>query len=326
MGLSWIKMAFYSFRYQVLSFHPPYVRGLINYRLSCCINALLQSFNVTTELVELLNKWHPSDEVEQTNVPGQLKRALYAIRDPSNPSPHKDFLNCLHDHSISRLDVHDADEIFHTILNLTQKQMADKDMAQEIRKLFEIKVETRVMCKACTYIQKVPNSLFSLPLAIRKGENDLKSCIHSFSQEQTLKDDDECYCDRCSEKQPSTHQLRLVSLPGVLCVHLKRFRIYDGFTRKLENKVTFPDTLQEDIFDAGLLENAEYYSLYAVIVHIGSALCGHYTAYIRPNQDWYYADDSDVRKVSWSDVQCTYQGYKTAYLLLYRKMSRSASE
>ncbi|XP_065121707.1 ubl carboxyl-terminal hydrolase 18 isoform X3 [Paramisgurnus dabryanus] len=292
MGLSWIKMAFYSVR--VLSFHSPYVRGLTNDSLSCCINALLQSFNVTTELIEILNKWHPSDQAELNNVPGQLKKALNDMKISSNPSPHMHFLNCLHHHSIRRFDVHDADEIFHTILNLTQKQMADKDMAQEIRKLFEIKVETQVMCKTCTYIQKVPNSLFSLPLAIREEENDL--------------------------------QLRLVSLPGVLCVHLKRFRNDCRFTRKLENKVTFPDTLQKDIFDAGLLENAEYYSLYAVIVHIGTALFGHYTAYIRPDQDWYYADDSYVRKVSWSDVQGTYKGCKTAYLLLYRKMSRSASE
>lgn len=324
MGLSWIKMDFYRFYHGVVSFRPPYVRGLTNDSLSCCINALLQSFNVTTELMELLNKWHPS-EAELDNVPGQLKKALNDMKISSNPSPHMHFLNCLHHHSIRRFDVHDADEIFHNILNLTQKQMADKDIAQEIRKLFEIKVETQVMCKTCTYIQKVPNSLFSLPLAIREEENDLKSCIHSFSQKQTLKDDDECYCDRCSEKQPSTHQLRLVSLPGVLCVHLKRFRSDCRFTRKLENKVTFPDTLQKDIFDAGLLENAEYYSLYAVIVHIGTYF-GHYTAYIRPDQDWYYADDSYVRKVSWSDVQGTYKGYKTAYLLLYRKMSRSASE
>lgn len=304
-----------------------YVRGLSNNSLSCCINALLQSFSATPELLEILNKWHPPEEAELNNVPVQLKKALYAMKDPNHHSPHRDFLNCLHRHSIHRFAVHDADEIFHNILNLTQKQMTDKDLAEEIRKIYEIKVETQVMCKECTYIQKTPNSLYSLPLAICEGDNTLESCIQSFTQQQTLRCGEECYCDRCTEKQPSTHQLKLVSLPSVLCIHLKRFR-NDGFTRKLDNRVTFPETLNMKIFNEGQSENAQdYYGLYAVIVHIGTALFGHYTAYIRPTQDqnWFYADDSTVRQATWEHVQDTYEGTRTAYLLLYRKMSEGAS-
>ncbi|KAA0720709.1 Ubiquitin carboxyl-terminal hydrolase nonstop [Triplophysa tibetana] len=324
MGLSWNKMqSNYNSRYYN---HRDYVRGLNNYGVTCCINALLQSFSATPELLELLDKYNPA-QTEPNDVPMELKNTLCAMRkEQKHHSPHRNFLDCLHRHSIHRYIQHDADEIFHSILNLTQKQMTDKDLAEEIRKLYEIKVETQVMCKECGHIQKTPNSLYSLPLAIREGDNTLESCVQSYIQQQPLRSGNECYCDWCMKKQPTTHQLKLVSLPSVLCIHLKRFRNY-GTTRKLHNRVTFPETLHMNTFN-GQSENAkEYYSLYAVIVHIGSAFSGHYTAYIRHSLDqkWFYADDSNVQQATWEHVQETYKGGKTAYLLLYRKMSENAS-
>lgn len=48
-----------------------------------------------------------------------------------------------------------------------------------------------------------------------------------------------------------------------------------------------------------LFQNECKYTLYAVVVHSGYAMCGHYTAYVRHrvNQCWYYADDSRVKQV-----------------------------
>uniref|UniRef100_A0A672K8L3 Ubiquitin specific peptidase 18 n=1 Tax=Sinocyclocheilus grahami TaxID=75366 RepID=A0A672K8L3_SINGR len=174
------------------------------------------------------------------------KNTLEAMRDKSYHAPHKDFLNCLYRQAIRRFTQQDADELFHIILNLSQKQIPDAAL-----------------------------------------------------------------------------EVKLVSLPPILCVHLKRFRNDDGFTKKLYDKVTFPETFSTAIFAAGQSENAdclkadEHYSLYAVVVHMGSTMSGHYTAFISSNQDWYYADDSCVQPVRNSD--------KTAYLLLYRKKSWNSS-
>ncbi|XP_050963020.1 ubl carboxyl-terminal hydrolase 18 isoform X1 [Labeo rohita] len=339
MGKFWSKMAYRLVVYSRSLSVDYEVRGLLNYSLSCCVNALLQSFSATTELLDILNKWRPSDAIDETNVPLQLKNALEAMRDKSHPAPHEGFLNCLYRQAIRRFSQQDADEIFHMILNLSQKQMPDDAVAQEIRSLYEIKVETQVMCSECTYIHRISNSLFSLPLAICEGENTLESCINSFFKQQKLVDSDKFYCDRCDEKQPSTHEVKLVSLPPILCVHLKRFRNNNGFTRKLYDKVAFPETFSTSIFAAGQSENTgsnclkadEHYSLYAVIVHIGTSMSGHYTAYINSTQDqsWRYADDSQVHTATWEDVKNTYMGYRgssaTAYLLLYRKKSLDSS-
>jgi len=51
--------------------------------------------------------------------------------------------------------------------------MSSSFQAQEIRSLYEIKVETQVQCSHCSFIQREPNSLFSLPLAISEKENTL---------------------------------------------------------------------------------------------------------------------------------------------------------
>uniref|UniRef100_A0A671SV36 Ubl carboxyl-terminal hydrolase 18-like n=1 Tax=Sinocyclocheilus anshuiensis TaxID=1608454 RepID=A0A671SV36_9TELE len=319
MGKYWSKMARLYYRSASLD----YVRGLLNYSLSCCVNALLQSFSATTELLDILNKCHPSDGTDERNVPLQLRNALEAMRDKSHPAPHINFLNCLYHQAIRPSTQQDADEIFHIVLNLSQKQMPDTAVAQEIRSLYEIKVETQVVCSKCKFIHRAPSSLFSLPLAICERENTLESCINSFFKLQKLPDSEKFYCDRCDEKQPCTHEVKLASLPPILCVHLKRFRNNDGFTRKLSNKVTFLETFSTGIFAAGQSENAdclkadECYSLYAVVVHIGTAMFGHYTAFIRSNQDemWFYADDSRVQPVR----------DNTAYFLLYRKKSWNSS-
>lgn len=121
---------------------------------------------------------------------------------------------------------------------------------------------------------------------------------------------------------------RLLSLPHILCMNLKRFRNIGIGTRKLECTVTFPETfdfsktvseaLSPDFIQVLLVPiNYLYiassviyrhvlffqsdcrYTLYAVVVHSGGVMCGHYTAYVRHRvtQHWYYADDSHVKQV-----------------------------
>lgn len=122
--------------------------------------------------------------------------------------------------------------------------------------------------------------------------------------------------------------VKLLSLPQILCVNLKRFRNSHVGTRKLDCTVTFPETfdfseLVNEAFSSDfaqvllfpinypylvshviykfifLFQNDCKYTLYAVVVHSGYAMCGHYTAYVRHrvNQRWYYADDSHVKQV-----------------------------
>ncbi|XP_060758815.1 ubl carboxyl-terminal hydrolase 18 [Neoarius graeffei] len=308
------------------------VRGLSNCSLSCCINALLQSFAATTELQELLTRWQPSEESGDYNVPLELKRALEAMKDKTQPRPHNDFLACLHYNHICRLTQHDADEVFHAILNLIQKQMSDQQIAAEIKNLYKIGVDGCCQCLSCENVHRVPALFLSFPLYLHEDRDSLDECVKAFFESQILEGSEAFYCVKCEKKTPTVQSYQLVSLPSILCINLKRFRNSNGMTRKLSTKVTFPETINmaEMLPKEHSHMSESRYRLYAVIVHSGIATVGHYTAYIySTDSKWYYIDDSHVDEVKWEEVQQTYGGRgrfsETAYMLLYRTLSSQAA-
>ncbi|KAG7320176.1 hypothetical protein KOW79_016029 [Hemibagrus wyckioides] len=309
------------------------VRGLSNCGLSCSINALLQTFAATTEVEEMLSRWQPSEASDENNVPLELKRALEAMKDKRQSSPHLDFLNCLHEHNICRFTNHDADEVFHTILNLIQKQMSDQQIAAEIKNLYKIDVEECTECEKCGNVHRTPNLFLSFPLPLHEDGNTLMDCFRMFFKPQRLEGSEAFYCVKCEKKMPSTQRCKLVSLPSILCINLKRFRSTSSCTRKLNTKVSFPEMLNmAEMLPEEHSQVAERrYRLYGVVVHIGTSTMGHYTAYVySTDSKWYYTDDSCTRQVSWEEVQSTYGGREwysdMAYMLLYRRLSSEAAQ
>jgi ubiquitin carboxyl-terminal hydrolase 47 len=80
------------------------------------------------------------------------------------------------------------------------------------------------------------------------------------------------------------------------------------------------------------LKSGDYvYELYAVLVHSGSALGGHYYAYIKSNHDgkWYNFNDTSVSEISTEEISKVF-GDKgssgTAYMLKYRQYSPTDKE
>ncbi|XP_019127577.2 ubl carboxyl-terminal hydrolase 18 [Larimichthys crocea] len=308
------------------------MRGLRNHCLSCCVNTLLQTFSATWELADVLDKWETAGvRTDGRNVPLQLKKVLAEMkRDLSQPANNEDFLRCLDRNSVRLNTQHDADEVFLFILNLIKQQLDDQTLALEIQNLYKISVETHLQCLLCDSVQTQTSYLLSLPLHIKEDHNSLEGSMTSFFEHQELKGINSCYCAQCETKTPSKQGVKLLFLPRILCLNLKRFRNSTRGTRKLDCKVTFPETFDfsevaKEAFSSDFAQTDCKYTLHAVVVHSGVAMCGHYTAYVRhsANQHWYYADDSHVRQVSWEEVQKTYGGHDrgTAYMLMYRRDS-----
>ncbi|XP_054480742.1 ubl carboxyl-terminal hydrolase 18 isoform X2 [Anoplopoma fimbria] len=313
------------------------MRGLSNYRLSCCVNTLLQTFSATWELGDLLDKWETAGvRADGRNIPLHLKRVLMAMRsNHAQPAPHRDFLHSLDRNSFRLLTQHDADEVFLAILNLLQQQMDDKPLALEIQNLYKISMETHLQCLECASVQTLTSYMLSLPLHVKEDHDSLEGCMTSFFGYQELRGINCCFCAKCGQKTPSKKGVKLLSLPHILCVHLKRFRNCGGYTRKLDCRVTFPEIFDfsetvKEAFPSDFAQNDCKYTLHAVVVHSGTATFGHYTAYVcdRVNQRWFYADDSHVEPVSWQDVQSAYGGHgrHTAYMLMYRRGSKEEGQ
>lgn len=304
------------------------IRGLTNYCLSCCVNTLLQTFTATWELVDLLDRWdaahvRPGDY----NVPFELKKFLVAMQS-DQPISHRDFLHCLDKNGVHLHTQHDADEVFLFILNFIQKQMDDRNLVEQIQGLYKVLVETHVQCLECGSVQTKSSHLPSLPLHVKDDHTSLEDCLTSFFEDHELRGLNSCFCPQCKVKTQSKQGIRLLSLPPILCVQLKRYRVNDGFTLKLGYRVTFPETFDclttvEHAFSKDFTQTDCRYVLYAVVVHSGSAGCGHYTTYVRhrERQSWFYADDNHTRQVTWNEVQTSYGGghSHTAYMLMYRR-------
>eukprot|EP00357_Protocruzia_adherens_P000598 CAMPEP_0115029208 /NCGR_PEP_ID=MMETSP0216-20121206/36839_1 /TAXON_ID=223996 /ORGANISM="Protocruzia adherens, Strain Boccale" /LENGTH=1045 /DNA_ID=CAMNT_0002405699 /DNA_START=269 /DNA_END=3406 /DNA_ORIENTATION=- len=82
-----------------------------------------------------------------------------------------------------------------------------------------------------------------------------------------------------------------------------------------------------------LREGEFVYELYSIMIHAGSAMGGHYYAYIESFEDrnWYSFNDSTVKKIAINEIPNVFGGKKTAgsmmvdnatnaYLLMYRKI------
>lgn len=137
-----------------------------------------------------------------------------------------------------------------------------------------------------------------------------------------------CYrCEKCKKLQRARRHLRILSLPPLLSLHLKRFSFLLGQgAKKASDRLAFPlSGLSLDLFAATgtsrEVGTAEY-DLVSVVAHHGASLTsGHYTAYVKASDErWYHVDDIRVTLVSPEQVQnCD------AYVLFYERRQLSES-
>lgn len=125
-------------------------------------------------------------------------------------------------------------------------------------------------------------------------------------------------CDQCKKLRNGLKICRLLELPEVLSIHLKRFRHDVMFSSKISTRVTFPlvDLDLKPFLHDSCGSRTSRYDLIGVINHSGVAEGGHYVAYCKNpvDQHWYEFDDSSVTRVSEPQVTCV-----EAYVLFYQK-------
>ncbi|CAG0897077.1 unnamed protein product [Darwinula stevensoni] len=147
---------------------------------------------------------------------------------------------------------------------------------------------------------------------------DLHDCLGAFFSADELKGDNMYSCEKCKKLRNGIKYSRVLELPEVLGIHLKRFRHEFMFSSKIGNHVSFPlkDLDMSTYIHKDCASQVMKYDLFAVICHHGGVGGGHYTAYcLNPlNNQWYEYDDQCVTRVSPDVVRkCE------AYVLFYKK-------
>ena len=149
----------------------------------------------------------------------------------------------------------------------------------------------------------------------------LHDCLSAFFSADELKGDNMYSCEKCNKLRNGIKFSKVLELPEVLCVHLKRFRHELMFSSKITSYVSFPlEGLEMRPFmHKDCVSKVTKYDLISVICHHGTAGGGHYVCYaLNPvTNQWFEFDDQCVTPVSPETVKdCG------AYVLFYRKWSQ----
>lgn len=148
----------------------------------------------------------------------------------------------------------------------------------------------------------------------------LQDCLSAFFSADELKGDNMYSCEKCKKLRNGIKYSKVLYLPEILCIHLKRFRHEVMFSSKIGSYVSFPleDLDLQPFLHKDCPSTVTTYDLVAVICHHGTAGGGHYTSYALNciNDQWYEFDDQYVTEVDPQTVaNCE------AYVLFYRKVS-----
>uniref|UniRef100_A0A8C7NLW8 Ubiquitin carboxyl-terminal hydrolase n=1 Tax=Oncorhynchus mykiss TaxID=8022 RepID=A0A8C7NLW8_ONCMY len=151
----------------------------------------------------------------------------------------------------------------------------------------------------------------------------LEDCLAAFFAADELKGDNMYSCEKCRKLRNGVKYCKVLQLPEILCIHLKRFRHEVMYSFKINSHVAFPlEGLDLQPFLAkDSLSQITTYDLLSVICHHGTAGSGHYIAYCQNviNGQWYEFDDQYVTEVHETVVQNA-----EAYVLFYRKSSEES--
>ncbi|KAM7345786.1 ubiquitin specific protease 20/33 [Cochliomyia hominivorax] len=146
----------------------------------------------------------------------------------------------------------------------------------------------------------------------------LHDCMASFFSADELKGDNMYSCERCNKLRTGVKYSRILDLPEVLCIHLKRFRHDLSYSSKISSHVEFPleNFDMRSYIHKDCKSQVAHYNLSSVICHHGTVGGGHYTCFARNaiTNRWYEFDDHHVNEVQPEVVQnCQ------AYVLFYHK-------
>lgn len=158
----------------------------------------------------------------------------------------------------------------------------------------------------------------------------LHDCLSAFFSADELKGDNMYSCEKCKKLRNGIKLCKVMHLPEILCIHLKRFKHEMYFSSKINHFISFPLTgldmkpfLVKDFNKLEPTQRCTTYDLVAVITHHGNVGAGHYVTFAKNyiNGKWYEFNDSWV-----SEVSDSYVSDIEAYVLFYRKSSEQATK
>jgi ubiquitin C-terminal hydrolase len=312
--------------------------GLQNLGATCYLNSLIQVLFHTGDLRKAIFEWGAaSSGSEVGGVTKQLECLFAEMQLSAKSSVGTAALTRAFGWTDNEAFMqHDVHECMAVMLEALQRESADSALAHSVQRLIFGSTEHYVCCLGCGYRSTRIEPFSSLLLPIAGCGGSLYGALNMLTSEEVLDGDNKYACDGCSTKQDALKGVRLHSLPPVLFLHLNRFefdfntlqrrKLYDRVEVELSLDlapfVNFADRKSKSASDAAASAASASshlggdhvcteYSLVAVMMHVGGAGGGHYTAFVKTTEppgltpdpaapsssQWLLCNDSSVTRV-----------------------------
>lgn len=195
-------------------------------------------------------------------------------------------------------------------------KLHQNDYSVIIQLFYSMQITYNIKMIDNTTISYCCQSNFILNLPINRNTETLYDCFDYYLKDEELKDENSIIDEKDNKKYDAIQKTVFWNLPTILIVSFKRFS-YDG-TKKENKLIKFPiNNLNLSKYIIGYKKNDHIYDLYAVCNHSGRLQGGHYTSFVKTQNDkWYHFNDSIVTKIN--NIEKTIISSK-AYCLFYKK-------
>lgn len=196
------------------------------------------------------------------------------------------------------------------------QQMYENDYS-EIFDMFHGIHVSQIFDENDNLISSNPETFYSidlpLPLLNDNKNPSLEECFDLYTSIEILQGDDMYFDERINQKIIAKKNILFWSLPKILIIDIKRF---SARIMKLQQLLDFPlDNFNLSKYVIGYNSSEYVYDLFGICNHSGGVSGGHYTSFVRDNDDWYLCNDTQVTKVDDSSKIITTK----AYCLFYKK-------
>eukprot|EP00906_Rhabdomonas_costata_P012104 RCo017292 len=187
-----------------------------------------------------------------------------------------------------------------------------------IRDLYEGVMVDYLECEACGGGRRRKDLYQDVSLVIR-GMRRVEDALDNFVQSELLEGANQYACEACACKQNARKGLSFLMIPKILTLQLRRFDFdFKTMTRvKLNDAIAIPLVLDVSPWITATTDSGEggsqvhsapsecLYDLFSVLVHRGTAVSGHYFAYIRCLSDgqWFKFNDEDIDRVTEEELR-----------------------